>query len=60
MVRFIYNDLSINPTTKILKANFVAFQNNPETDKFELSCVRFEAFLIDFRITRRVLSIRLN
>jgi hypothetical protein len=42
IVRFIYNDLNINATTKILKANFVAFQNNQETDKFELSCVRFE------------------
>jgi hypothetical protein len=42
IVRFIYSEKNINPRTNKLKSNFVQFRPNPQTDKMELSCLRFE------------------
>jgi hypothetical protein len=44
IVRFIYSDHNLNSKTtpKTLKSNFVAFSQNTESGKYELSCFRFE------------------
>lgn len=42
IVRNIYSPKNINPNSNTLKANFVGFAFNPDTQKHELSCNRFE------------------
>lgn len=42
IIRHIYSTKNINPNNNSLKANFVQFRWNPETNRYELSCNRFE------------------
>jgi len=42
IVRHIYSPHNFNPNTRKLKANFLKFVLNHETNEYELSCNRFE------------------
>jgi len=48
IVRIIYSENNINPRNKTLKNNFFSFRFNSDTNKNELSCLRFELETIDF------------
>lgn len=48
IVRIIYSEQNINPRNKTLKNNFFKFDLNSETNKLELSCLRFELESISF------------
>ncbi len=42
IVRHVYTEDHYNTKTKKLKTNFVGFAHNPTSNKYELSCNRFE------------------
>ncbi len=48
IVRIIYSDKHINPKTNKLRSNFIYFRLNLKSQKYELSCSRFEFESISF------------